>query len=134
MRPSDDDREIVAPDASSVEPCHPTKGLTPPAGTVHTRSDRVTHMTPLQERFHEVVRALQSGEVVSYAEVARRSGNRRWARAVGAFLAEFGADVPWWRVVRTGGWLSAPDTADQRRRLQAEGVDVRDGRVVGGVP
>jgi alkylated DNA nucleotide flippase Atl1 len=42
--------------------------------------------------------------------------------------------VPWWRVVRTGGWLSAPDAADQRRRLEAEGVDVHDGRVTGGVP
>jgi alkylated DNA nucleotide flippase Atl1 len=91
-------------------------------------------MTPLQERFSEVVRALQPGEVVSYAEVARRSGNRRWARAVGAFLAEFGAGVPWWRVVRTGGWLSAPDPTDQRCRLEAEGVEVHDGRVMGGVP
>jgi alkylated DNA nucleotide flippase Atl1 len=91
-------------------------------------------VTPLQERFGQVVRALQPGEVVSYSEVARRSGNRRWARAVGAFLAEFGADVPWWRVVRSGGWLSAPDAADQRRRLEAEGVEVRDGRVAGGGP
>ena len=81
-----------------------------------------------------MVAALQPGEVVSYAEVARRSGNRRWARAVGAFLAEFGGDVPWWRVVRTGGWMSAPDAEDQRRRLEAEGVDVQDGRVAGGVP
>lgn len=91
-------------------------------------------MTPLQERFSQVVRDLQPGEVVSYREIARRSGNRRWARAAGAFLAEHGDDLPWWRVVRTGGWLSAPDVADQRRRLESEGVDIEAGRVLGGVP
>ena len=91
-------------------------------------------MTPLQERFRHVVRALQPGEVVSYREVARRSGKPAAARAVGAFLAEYGDDVPWWRVVRTGGWLSAPHVADQRRRLRAEGVEIESGRVIGGVP
>ncbi|MEY2423086.1 MAG: methylated-DNA-protein-cysteine methyltransferase related protein [Acidimicrobiaceae bacterium] len=91
-------------------------------------------MTPLQERFRQVVRALQPGEVVSYREVARRSGNPRWARAVGAFLAEHGHDVPWWRVVHTDGGLSAPDAADQRRRLRAEGVEIDGERVIGGVP
>jgi alkylated DNA nucleotide flippase Atl1 len=37
-------------------------------------------------------------------------------------------------VVRRDGTLAAPNTADQRRRLEAEGVDVVDGRVAGGVP
>lgn len=91
-------------------------------------------MTPLHERFSVVIRALQPGEVVSYGEVARRAGNARWARPVGAFLAEHGADLPWWRVVRRDGSLSAPKQALQRRRLADEGVEVRHGRVVGGVP
>lgn len=91
-------------------------------------------MTPLQLRFHEVVADLQAGEVVSYREVARRAGNRRWARAVGAFLAEHGDGLPWWRVVHSDGALSAPDTAEQRRQLEAEGVEIWGGRVVGGVP
>ncbi|MEY2448783.1 MAG: methylated-DNA-protein-cysteine methyltransferase related protein [Acidimicrobiaceae bacterium] len=91
-------------------------------------------MTPLQDRFRQVVGALQPGEVVSYREVARRSGHPRGARAVGAFLAEHGGDVPWWRVVRTGGWLAAPNRNDQRRRLRAEGVEIEGERVVGGVP
>jgi alkylated DNA nucleotide flippase Atl1 len=91
-------------------------------------------MTPLQARFRQVVGALQPGEVVSYREVARRSGNPRCARAVGTYLAEHGVDVPWWRVVRTGGWLSAPNRNDQRRRLRAEGVEIDGDRVIGGVP
>ena len=91
-------------------------------------------MTPLQSRIHDVVAALQRGEVVSYREVARRAGNRGWARAVGALLAEFGDGLPWWRVVHSDGTLSAPSTAKQRRLLVAEGVEIVDGRVVGGVP
>ena len=91
-------------------------------------------MTPLQERFRQVVAALQPGEVVSYGEVARRGGQPGAARAVGAFLAEFGDGVPWWRVVRAGGLLSAPNGADQRRRLRAEGVEIDGARVIGGVP
>jgi len=91
-------------------------------------------VTPLQSRIHDVVAALQPGEVVSYREVARRAGSRGWARAAGALLAEHGDGLPWWRVVHSTGRLSAPDKAQQRRRLVSEGVDVVDGCVVGGVP
>ena len=86
------------------------------------------------ERFHEAVAALQEGEVVSYSEIARRSGNPRWARAVGRYLSENGDGLPWWRVVHRDGTLAAPDKRTQRRRLEAEGVELRNGRVVGGVP
>lgn len=91
-------------------------------------------MTELAERIREEVARLQPGEVVSYSEVARRAGAPGRARAVGAVLAEQGDDLPWWRVVRRDGRLSAPHRVEQRRRLEAEGVDVVDGRVVGGVP
>ena len=91
-------------------------------------------MTTLQERFRQVVDELQPGEVVSYGEVARRSGRPGAARAVGAFLAEFGHDLPWWRVVRAGGRLAAPNVRDQQRRLRAEGVDIDRGRVLDEVP
>ena len=71
---------------------------------------------------------------MSYREIARRAGSPGAARAVGAFLAEHGADVPWWRVVHSDGTLSAPNKREQRRRLVAEGVDVESGRVITGVP
>ena len=91
-------------------------------------------MTELTERIRREVAGLQPGEVVSYAEVGRRAGSARAARAVGAVLAEHGDGLPWWRVVHRDGSLSAPNRAEQRRRLEAEGVDVVDGRVAGGVP
>jgi alkylated DNA nucleotide flippase Atl1 len=91
-------------------------------------------MSPLQERFRAVIEELSVGEVVSYGEVARRAGRRGAARAVGAFLAEHGADLPWWRVVRADGTLADHKVRDQSRRLRAEGVEVRAGRVVAAVP
>jgi methylated-DNA-protein-cysteine methyltransferase-like protein len=91
-------------------------------------------MTPLQERFHAVVADLADGEVVSYGEVARRAGRPGAARAVGGFLAEHGAGLPWWRVVRAGGWLADHKVREQSRRLRAEGVEVRAGRVLDALP
>ncbi|HEV3225909.1 MAG TPA: MGMT family protein [Acidimicrobiales bacterium] len=90
-------------------------------------------MTPLQVRIGQVVGDLQPGEVVSYQEVARRAGSAGAARAVGAFLAEHGAPLPWWRVVHKDGTLAAPNVRTQRRRLESEGVEFEAGRVLGGV-
>lgn len=79
--------------------------------------------------------ALQPGEVVSYGEVARRAGIPRRARGVGNVLGSHpGDDLPWWRVVRADGRLAAPKPVEQQRRLEAEGVDVQDRRVVDAVP
>jgi len=81
------------------------------------------------------LRALQPGEVVSYGEVARRAGFPRRARGVGNVLAADHTDgLPWWRVVRADGSLAAPNRTEQQRRLEDEGVDVENGRVIGGVP
>ena len=91
-------------------------------------------MSPLQERFRAVIADLATGEVVSYGEVARRAGRRGAARAVGAFLAAHGGDLPWWRVVRADGTLADHKVREQSRRLRAEGVDVRGGRVVDAIP
>lgn len=91
-------------------------------------------MTPLQLRFRAVVADLAVGEVVSYGEVARRAGRPGTARAVGGFLAEHGGDLPWWRVVRADGSLAAHHLTEQQRRLRAEGVDVRNGRVLDALP
>ena len=91
-------------------------------------------MTPLQQRFRNVGADLAPGEVVSYGEVARRAGQRGAARAVGGFLAEYGGALPWWRVVRADGTLAVHHPREQARRLRAEGVEVRNGRVVDAMP
>lgn len=91
-------------------------------------------MSPLQERFRTVIADLAVGEVVSYGEVARRAGRRGAGRAVGAFLAQHGGDLPWWRVVRADGTLADHKVREQSRRLRAEGVEVRGGRVIDALP
>lgn len=81
-----------------------------------------------EERVAAVISALEPGDVVTYGEVAREAGYPGAARAVGNLLATSDG-LPWWRVVLSTGRLAASNPAEQARRLKAEGVDVRDGRV-----
>ncbi len=77
---------------------------------------------------HACVRSVPSGFVTTYGDVARRTGLRS-PRQVGHVLARSGGRIPWHRVVHADGTLVADLAAEQGRRLQAEGVAVRRGRV-----
>ena len=78
----------------------------------------------------EVVRRLGPGEVASYGEIAQEAGFGGAARAVGHVLARTETPLPWWRVVRADGTLASPNVKKQARLLRAEGVPVRDGKVL----
>ena len=81
------------------------------------------------ERIRAAVRAIPEGRVATYGDVAAAAGERS-ARVVGWVLRDDGADLPWHRVLRADG-TSAPHIVDeQHARLRAEGVEIRDGRVV----
>lgn len=85
-------------------------------------------------RILEVVRALAPGEVLGYGAVARRAGFPRGARlAARTLAANADPDLPWHRVLRADGRIAFPKGSamfrEQCRRLKAEGVDVREGRV-----
>ncbi len=90
---------------------------------------------PPQSRFEgeviAVLTALGPGEVVSYGEVAAQAGHPGAARAVGNLLRRT-SGLPWWRVVAASGRLVPGNEHEQARRLRAEGVEVRSGRVVRG--
>lgn len=64
-----------------------------------------------------VVADIPPGTVMTYGEIAAVLGSRA-ARAVGAVLARYGSDVPWWRVVRSGG--APPDGHEERARAEYE--------------
>jgi methylated-DNA-protein-cysteine methyltransferase related protein len=81
-------------------------------------------------RVRAVVRCLPPGEVVTYGEVAASAGRPGAARAVGNVLSASGG-LPWWRVVAADGRLAPGKEIEQARRLRAEGVALRDGRVAG---
>src|SRR5581483_3583255 len=78
-----------------------------------------------------VIAGLGPGEVVSYGDVAAQAGYPGAARGVGSVLAHTGPEdgLPWWRVIMATGRLAPGKEVEQARRLRAEGVPVRDGRV-----
>jgi alkylated DNA nucleotide flippase Atl1 len=82
------------------------------------------------ERVRRVVSAVTPGQVVTYGEVAEEVGSPGAARAVGNVMARSGG-LPWWRVVTSTGRLVRGHEGEQARRLRAEGIVVRNGRVVG---
>lgn len=87
------------------------------------------------ERIYAVVRRIPRGRVATYGQVARLAGRPGHARQVGYALAALEVDdeVPWHRVVNARGGISLRGDGHvagmQRRRLEAEGIAFRDGRV-----
>src|SRR5690349_22467434 len=88
------------------------------------------------DRVYAAVRAIPRGRVATYGQIAGLLGVPRGARAVGWALRALdprrARAVPWHRVVGAGGRISlraGMGPVLQRRRLQAEGVAFRAGRV-----
>ena len=87
------------------------------------------------ESFYRVVRAIPSGKVATYGQIARLAGMPRCARTVGYAMAGCqDPSIPCHRVVdRFGGTKACFDTfapGTQRAMLEAEGVLFRlDGMV-----
>lgn len=75
------------------------------------------------------------GRVTTYGTVARLAGLPRHARLVGRLLANLPEDsrLPWHRVVNATGRISSrgdgAPSAEQRQRLEAEGVRFKGDRV-----
>ena len=89
-----------------------------------------TELTPFETDVLDMVGSLDRGEIVTYGEVAAEVGKPGAARAVGSTLRRYGSHVPWWRVVAANGRLVPGGEQRQMKQLKAEGVAVRDGRVV----
>jgi len=88
-------------------------------------------VTLFEDAVLEVITSLERGEVVTYGEVADQAGFPGAARAVGTVLRTCDGDVPWWRVVGSGGLIRTPRKERQADLLRSEGVLVMDGKVVG---
>jgi methylated-DNA-protein-cysteine methyltransferase-like protein len=83
---------------------------------------------PFEDAVVAVLNDLQSGEVVTYGEVAAEAGYPGAARAVGNVLRSVDG-LPWWRVVNASGRLVPGHETRQAELLRAEGVTVSRGRV-----
>lgn len=87
------------------------------------------------QRIIEAVAAIPKGRVASYGAIAARAGYPGRARLIGKVLGDAPnrPDLPWHRVLRADGRIGIPAGTrgfrEQCKRLKAEGVTVKDGRV-----
>lgn len=90
-------------------------------------------MRPNDDRdaaFRQVIHSIPKGRVSTYGKVAAAAGYPLYHRAV-ARLLRIEVALPWHRVVGVGGEikLRGPGAAEQRLRLQIEGVKFRGRRI-----
>jgi alkylated DNA nucleotide flippase Atl1 len=71
--------------------------------------------------------AIPVGQVSTYGDIAKVVGCG--PRVVARVLAGSGGETCWWRVVRADGTLAPHLVAEGSRRLAADGVPTRSGRV-----
>jgi alkylated DNA nucleotide flippase Atl1 len=81
-------------------------------------------MTAFEDAVLSVIRSIDHGEWMTYGDVAAEAGRPGAARAVGNLLRTCGEELPWWRVVGSGGRLLSPSPSEQARRLRAEGHEI----------
>jgi methylated-DNA-protein-cysteine methyltransferase-like protein len=100
-----------------------------------TRQKRSPEDNPVFQEIWAVVGAIPRGSVSTYGAVARAAGLPGRARLAGRALRESPKEMklPWHRVVGAGGKIVFPPTSvhhrEQARRLRAEGLVVKAGRV-----
>ena len=100
-----------------------------------TRRRVAPEENPALEAIWHVVCAIPRGQASTYGAVARAAGLPGRARQAGFALkmAPREMNLPWHRVVGAGGRIVFPKSSrqhgEQARRLRAEGIVVKDGRV-----
>lgn len=81
-------------------------------------------MTPLSFRLRvlAIVARIPRGKTLTYKEVAKRAGNPKAARAVGAILkTNFDPNIPCHRVIRSDGTIGGYNRGtQQKKKLLAE--------------
>ncbi|MFG1909359.1 MGMT family protein [Kribbella sp. NPDC048928] len=76
----------------------------------------------------QAVESIPEGSVATYGDIAEYVG-QGGPRQVGAIMREYGASVPWWRVIRASG-VPADEVGDEQlHRLRSDGVRITNDRV-----
>ena len=88
---------------------------------------------PEYDAIKRTIASIPRGRVSSYGEIAQRAGLPGRARLVGKVLGDGGAELPWYRVLRSSGQSAFPPGSrgfrEQSQRLRTEGVVIVNGRV-----
>lgn len=107
----------------STHASHPTPR--PPGGHL----DHPDELTSFQRSVVAVVAALQPGDLIGYADVAREAGHPGAGQAVANVLRRV-PGLPWWRVVPASGRLYRTHAPIQQPLLEAEGHRFEDRRML----
>lgn len=87
-----------------------------------------------REYVYFLVRQIPSGRVSSYGAVAKALGNRGYARAVGKYMNQNpdANTMPCFKIVKSDGNIGGfgLGVTDKIRRLNEDGVEVKDGKIV----
>lgn len=86
------------------------------------------------EYTYQLVRQIPHGKVSTYGAVAKALGNKGYARAVGKYMNKNpNADtMPCFKIVKSDGTLGGFGLGikDKIRRLNEDGIDVKDNKIV----
>lgn len=83
-------------------------------------------MKTFADNVRDVVKRIPRGKTMTYVEVARKAGNAKAARAVGAVMrSNYAREIPCHRVVRSDGSLGSYNRGGESRKraiLKKEGA------------
>ena len=129
---------MILPETLCVNKCPP--GVSRPARRISAlhgerNSDILDSMeSPFSLRAAELILSIPPGRVAAYGQIAALAGNPRGARQVARLLHSSSRTLglPWHRVLGSSGRISLPFPAseEQRRMLEAEGVEFGAGERV----
>ncbi len=95
----------------------------------------MTDKTDFTKKVIKFIKAIPKGKVATYGQIAALAGKPQGSRGVGWILhsSSRGHDLPWQRVIKSGGKLSFPEMSEpfilQKKKLAVEGVVVENGKV-----
>lgn len=89
-------------------------------------------MEPFTEKVINQIKAIPTGRVSTYGQIAKLSGNPRAARQVSRLLHTMSDkyDLPWHRIINAQGKIVIADPERQINLLIAEGIEVINGNKV----
>jgi methylated-DNA-protein-cysteine methyltransferase related protein len=91
--------------------------------------------TEFSKKVIKLIKSIPEGKVATYGLIAKLAGKPQGSRGVGWLLhsSSSSRDLPWQRVVKSGGKLSFPEMSEpyfkQKRLLELEGVTFSNGKI-----
>lgn len=91
--------------------------------------------TEFTKKVIKFIKAIPEGKVATYGLIAKLAGKPQGSRGVGWILhsSSHGHELPWQRVIKSGGKLSFPEMTEpyfrQKRLLELEGVTFTNGKI-----